>query len=68
MWICFKYDLGVYYRPVEAVATVTYTSAVGTWRSLECVSVPPEAGDAADHTPAKGRSRKRGATVFNQCS
>jgi hypothetical protein len=64
-----EYDLGVYYRPSVPVGTVTHTEAFGARYSL---APKPAAGSPA-HTPeghalGRGRSKKRGATVFNLCS
>jgi hypothetical protein len=65
-----EYDLGGYYRPGVSVGTVASTEAARALYSLapKSASVSPDAGTAAGHAPGKGRSKKRGATVFNQCS
>lgn len=62
--ICVEYDLGVYYRPSVPAGAVRARYSL----AAESTSMPPDAGAAAGHTPGKGRSKKRSATVFNQCS
>jgi hypothetical protein len=65
-----RYDLGAYYLPSVAEGRATYAVSAGTPHTLApgCAGVLAKADDAAAHTPGKGRSEKRGATAFNQCS
>ncbi len=57
-----EYDLGGYYRPVVPVGTVAFMEAARARYSLS-----PNAGTTEGHADGRGRSKKRGATVFNQC-
>ncbi len=70
MRIFVQYDLGARYRPGEPVGTVTYNVSVGSRHMLApgCGSALEKADGVTAQTPGKGRSKKPGATVFNQCS
>ena len=70
MCIHVEYDLSGYYKPGAPVGTVTFAEAFGARYSLAPKSACMSADDGAteSHAPAKERSKKREATVFNQCS
>jgi hypothetical protein len=67
MRIHVEYALGAYFGPGVPAGTVRYT-LVGARHSQAPDPMLSEGGRTEDHTPGKGRSKKRGATVFNRCS
>ncbi len=64
-----KYNLGAYCQPGAPVETVTHAEA--GWARYpfapNSAAESPSADSAEGHADGKGRSKKRGATVFNQC-